>query len=76
MFSLRANPGAFLLLLSPTSNIVKLKSELIRIRIRIIRIVELEGIYKDHQLQQPDHFGANEKLEHIIKGIIQTPLEH
>ena len=73
MFSLRANPGAFLLLLSPTSNIVKLKSELIRIR---IRIVELEGIYKDHQLQQPDHFGANEKLEHIIKGIIQTPLEH
>lgn len=75
MFSVRVNPGAFLLLLSPTSNIVKL--ELIRIRIIIIRnrIVDLEGIYKDHQLQQPDHFGANEKLKRINKGTIQTALE-
>lgn len=38
-------------------------------------IVQLEEAYKDHQVLLPDHVSANQKLKHIIKGIILIPLE-
>ena len=31
---------------------------------------------KDHLVQLPEHFRAKQKLQHIIVGIIQTPVEH
>jgi len=31
------------------------------------RILQLEGTFKDHQVQLPEHFKANQKLKHIIK---------
>jgi len=32
-------------------------------------IVQLEGAYKDHRIQLPDHFRANQKLEHMTEGM-------
>lgn len=40
------------------------------------RIVHLEETYTDHQVQMPDQFRANQKLNHMTKCIIQMPLEH
>lgn len=40
-----------------------------------LRMVQLEGIYKD-QVQVPGRLRANQKLNHPIEGIVQTSLEH
>lgn len=40
------------------------------------RTVQLESIYKDHWVQLPDRFRANQKLKRSIKGIVQLPLAH
>lgn len=45
-------------------------------RIEQNRVVQLEGTYKDRQVQLPNHFRANQKLGYINKGIVQMPLEH
>lgn len=37
-------------------------------------IVWLEGIFTDHQVWVPDHFKTNQKLKHVIEGILQIPL--
>lgn len=39
-------------------------------------IVWLEGIFTDHQVWVPDHFKTNQKLKHVIEGILQIPLGH
>lgn len=39
-------------------------------------IFQLDGTFKDHLAELPDHFGANKKLKHIAECIIQMPLEH
>lgn len=39
------------------------------------RIVQLEGIFKYHQVQLPDQLRANQKLEDIIEGIIKCLLK-
>lgn len=39
------------------------------------RFLSLEGIYKDHQVQLPICFRANQKLKHICKAIIRMPLD-
>lgn len=31
---------------------------------------QLEGSYRDDQFQLSDHFGANQKLKRVIKGIM------
>jgi len=31
----------------------------------------LKGTYKDHPVEPQDHFQAEQKLEHIVKSIIQ-----
>jgi len=36
----------------------------------------LEGTYKDHQVQLPDHFRAGQKLKRVTKGMVQAPLKH
>lgn len=36
----------------------------------------LEGAFKDHLVQLPDHFRAKQNLNHIIEGIIQMSLKH
>lgn len=41
-----------------------------------IRIFQLQGIFKHHQIQAPDHFSTNQKLKHITMGIIQKPFEN
>lgn len=41
-----------------------------------IRIVQLEGCCKDHHVQPPDLFRANQKLKQIFEGVVQMPLEH
>jgi len=40
------------------------------------RIFQLEGTYNNHLVQLPDHFRADKKLEHVIKGIVQIPFKH
>lgn len=40
------------------------------------RLLQLEGTYNDHPVQLSDHFGADQKLKHVIEGIVQMPLEH
>ena len=40
------------------------------------RIIQLEGTYNNHLVQLPDHFRADQKLKHIIKGTAQMPLKH
>jgi len=37
---------------------------------------QLEGTYNNHLVQPPDHSRADQKLKHVIKGIVQMPLEH
>lgn len=39
-------------------------------------IVELEGTYKDQQVQLPKHLRANQKLRHSNEDIVQMHLEH
>ena len=29
-----------------------------------------------HLVQLPDHFRADQKLKHVLKGIVQMPLKH
>lgn len=36
-----------------------------------IKHFQSEGTYNDHLLQLLGHFGADEQLEHIIKGTVQ-----
>jgi len=36
----------------------------------------LEGTYNDHLVELPDHFRADQKLKHVIKGIGQMLLKH
>jgi len=39
--------------------------------------LQLERTYnKDHLVQLPDHFSADQKVQHIIKGIVKMPLKH
>jgi len=33
-------------------------------------------MYHDHLVQLPDHFRADQKLKHVMKGIVQIPLKH
>lgn len=40
------------------------------------RLAKLEGDIKDHWVQLPDYFRANQKLRHVIEGIFQMALEH
>jgi len=37
---------------------------------------QLEETYDDHLVQLPDHFRADQKLKHVIKGVVQMPLKH
>lgn len=39
-------------------------------------LFQLEGIYKNHPVQLPDQFRADQMLKHVIKGIVQTLLKH
>lgn len=39
----------------------------------LLRIVQLEGTYKDHQVKRCCHFRANWKWKHISEGLIQMP---
>lgn len=39
----------------------------------VLRIVQLEGTYQDHQVKLHYHFRANWKWKHISEGVIQTP---
>ena len=39
-------------------------------------IVQLEGMYRDHRAQLPDHFRAAQKLKHITEDTVQMPLAH
>ena len=39
------------------------------------RLFQLEGTYKDHQVQLPDHFRADQKLKYVVKGIVQMSLK-
>lgn len=39
----------------------------------LLRIVQLEGTYKDHQVKRYWHFRANWKWKHISEGLIQMP---
>jgi len=35
----------------------------------------LEGIFKEHPIQLPEHFKASQKVKHVIAGINQTSFE-
>ena len=35
-----------------------------------------EGMFNNHLVQLPDHFKADEKLKHVVKGIVQMLLKH
>jgi len=35
--------------------------------------VLLEGTYKNHLVQLPEHFRADQELKHIIKGMVRMP---
>jgi len=35
----------------------------------------LEGTNEDHLVQQPGQFRADQKLKHVVKGIVQMPLK-
>lgn len=37
---------------------------------------QLEGTYKDHQVQLPDYFRANQKLRNVTEDIIRMLLEY
>ena len=41
-----------------------------------IEYFPLEGTYNNRLAQLPDHFRADQKLKHAIKGIVQMPLKH
>lgn len=36
----------------------------------------MEGAYSNHLAQLPDHFKADQKLQDVIKDILQMPLKH
>ena len=36
----------------------------------------MEGTYKDHLVQLPDQFRADQKLKHAIKGVVQMSFKH
>lgn len=38
-------------------------------------LLQLEGTYKDHLVQLPDQFRADQELNHIVKRIVQIPLK-
>lgn len=40
------------------------------------RVVQVERIYKDHWVQLPDRFSADQKLKHITEVISQMSFEH
>lgn len=40
------------------------------------RTVLLEGTFKEHQVQLPEHFGTNQKLKHATESILQMPFGH
>lgn len=40
------------------------------------RKFQLEETFKDHPVQMPNHFRANQKLQHIQEGIVHMPLGH
>jgi len=42
----------------------------------LITVVLLEGTYNNHLVQLPDHFRADQKFKHVVKGIVQMPLKH
>ena len=39
-------------------------------------MLHLEGMYDYHLVQLPDRFRADQKLKHVVKGIVQMPLKH
>lgn len=39
------------------------------------RTVQLEGTFKGHMVQLPDHLRANQKLKQVTR-IVQTPIKH
>ena len=41
-----------------------------------IGVVQLEGTIKDHLVQLPDHFRANQKLKHAAEDFVQISLDH
>lgn len=41
-----------------------------------IELFNWKETYKYHLVQLPEHLRANQKLKHIIRGIIQTHLEN
>jgi len=43
---------------------------------KIDYLSQLEGTYSDHLVQLPDQFRADQKLKHVIKGIVQMLLKH
>jgi len=38
------------------------------------RVFQSEGTYDYHPLQLSDHIRAEQKLQHVLKGIVQMPL--
>lgn len=40
------------------------------------KVLQLEGTFKDHQVQLFDFFKAKKMLKRITNGYIQMPLEH
>ena len=39
------------------------------------RVFQLEGTYNDHRVQLPDSLRADQKLKHVVKGIVQMSLK-
>ena len=39
-------------------------------------IFHLEDPCHNHLVQLPDDFAADQKLKHVVKGIVQMPLKH
>lgn len=45
-------------------------------RVEQNKISQLEGTYNNPLVQLPDHFGAHQKLKHVIEGIVHILLKH
>lgn len=74
-----AQSGTVGLSLCNSSTVALRKLQLNQIKMNQINLnltVWLEGIYKDYRVPLPDCFRANQKLQHVIKGVIKLPLQH
>jgi len=45
-------------------------------RVEQNRLFQLEGTDNDHLVHQPEHFGADQKFQHVAEGTVQMPLGH